>query len=109
MAQARVDFKANTTGFQKGIKSVKSSIKSVAATVGTIVAPLAALVGAAAVLGTAFKAVSLAADMEATETSFATLLGSMKDAKELLADISKEAKSTPSKGVCKGSRYCCWS
>jgi tape measure domain-containing protein len=95
MAGVNVKFSAETSGLQRGIKSVRGALQGLAGTVGTVLAPLAAIASVGAALGIAFKAVSLAADMESTETSFATLLGSMTEAKKLLGDIATTAKTTP--------------
>ena len=91
----RVDFKANTSGFSKGIATVKAGIAGIAGVTATLLAPLAAVAGAFATLGAGFKGISLAADMEAAEVAFSTMLGSAEDAKKVLGDINKLAASTP--------------
>jgi hypothetical protein len=94
-SSVRVDFKANTSNFSKGVNAVKAGIAGIAGITATLLAPLAAVAGAFATLGAGFKGISLAADMEATSVAFETMLGSAEDAKAVLADITKLAASTP--------------
>jgi len=91
----RVDFKANTAGFQKGVNAVKAGIAGLVGVTATLLAPIAAVAAAIGGIGAGFKGVSLAAEMEGAEVAFSTMLGSAEDAKKVLGDINKLASETP--------------
>lgn len=92
----------DTSRFNGGLRSSSGLLSSfaggatkAAGTVAGLLSPLAALLTPLAAAGAAFKAIKAGADFESTQTSFATLLGSMDAARDLLGDIKKEAESTP--------------
>lgn len=73
------------SGYLEGLASKLTSLPS-------LMAGAAAVAGS---LGMAFKAIKLSADMESTEVAFSTLMGSSEKARALMADLNREAASTP--------------
>lgn len=90
-------FKADTKGFQSGVKEAQHSIGGLmkSATAGSVA--VAGAMGAAAVGVGAFikQGISLSAQLETNRIGFITLLGSAEKADEALKMIKKDAASTP--------------
>lgn len=91
--RAFVEIGANDRELQQTILRVRARLQSLA---GSLTAIGGGLIGAGTgILGAMAWPLKLAADMEFAESQFATLLGSMDEAKGLLAELSEFAASTP--------------
>lgn len=62
---------------------------------GSVMRAAAPIAAAAAVIGTAFKSIKAASQMEDFETSFSTLLGGIDQARERMGELATFAKDTP--------------
>ena len=83
-----------SSGFDAGVKSALGKLASIAtkAAAITAAAALATGVGVGAIIQ---KSIGKAAEIEGLETAFVPLLGSVKDARERMEDLSKFAAQTP--------------
>lgn len=94
LASAYVEFS------QRGMRGVMGAIGTIKRGMGSFVGGAAkvglagAAIGAAAI-ATGAKLVSMSASLEQTTVQFKTLLGSMENAKNLIADLQKFSASTP--------------
>jgi tape measure domain-containing protein len=95
------DLVLDTGGFASGIRAAEQQSAGFPSMVGAnIIAPLLQAAQVATSVGRSIAdalafGVKLAADYETAEVSLKVLLGSAKDAKELMADLQKFADETP--------------
>lgn len=81
-----------TSGFDSGVSSALGKLASISSKV----AGIAAASGLVAGIGVAaFKSIGKAAEMEGLETAFIPLLGSVKAAKDRMAELADFAANTP--------------
>lgn len=87
-------FTSPMRGATGAVRGFAGGITSLAGKLTSLPVLLTAAASGAGILGTAFKAVKAAADMESTITSFTTLLGSTQKATDLMKKLGEEADST---------------
>jgi len=83
-----------TSGFDSGVSSALGQLASISSKVAAVTAAsgLAAGIGVAAIIK---KSIGKAAEMEGLETAFIPILGSVKAAKDRMAELADFAANTP--------------